>query len=250
MEVFSQYLPNFLLILLRAGIVISLLPFLGSRTFPVQFRIGIAVAVALVLTPVIDFRFEKTEIVLLVMREVLFGIMLGFAARFMFFAVDIAGQVMSNAMGMSIANAFNPDVGQSTDIARLYGFIAMLVFLSMDAHHDMIYIFVKSYEWVPGGIADLRSLLGEVTSITARMFTIALKISAPMIVIMLITNMLFGFINKAAPQMSVFFVGYPVYIFVGFLVMLLGLPVFIMVMTGYFGTVKEGMARMLALARG
>jgi flagellar biosynthesis protein FliR len=250
MEQFTHYIPNFLFILLRAGIVLNLLPFIGSTSLPAQFRIGLAVAVALVLTPVVDVHFARNAIPLVVVREVMFAMIFAFAARFVFFAVDMAGQVMSNATGLSMAAIVNPEIGQTTEISQLYSIIATLLFFAIDAHHDLIAIFVKSYELAPLGTINLQGIMTAAVSFTAGIFIIALKISAPVVIIMLITNIILGFVSKAAPQMNVFFVGYPLYLFLGFLTMFLSLPVFIYVMGGYFKGIPDEIGRVLLLMKG
>lgn len=248
-EIFTQYIPNFLLILLRVGVFFTLLPFYGSKNLPAQFKIGLIIAITLILTPVIEMNIAKNDIPILVVREVLFGIILGLTARLIFFAVEMAGQIMSNAMGMSIASSFNPDMGQSTEIARLYGMITMLIFLAVDAHHDLIFIFVRSYEWIPSGQFEIRNLIPKIISDGSRLFLISLKLSAPVVIVMLITNLLLGFLYRAAPQMNIFFIGYPIYIFVGLLVMLICIPVFINVLGGHIGTIKDDMLKAIAIGR-
>jgi flagellar biosynthetic protein FliR len=250
MDIIARYIPNFILILLRVGIVISLLPLFSRKNFPVQFKIGFAMAVALVLTPIVELKVTRTNIPSLVMREVIMGIALGLTARFVFLAVEMAGQIVSNATGLSAANIFNPELGQSTEIANLYGIIAILIFLAMDAHHDLIYILVRSYEWLPAGQADIKNLASEVISITGRIFIIAIKISAPVVVAMLISSLLLGFLYKAAPQMNILFVGFPIYIFVGFIVMIIGIPVFVNVIGTFLDSMKDEMLRVIAVARG
>jgi flagellar biosynthesis protein FliR len=250
MEIISQYIPNFLLILLRAGIIMSLLPFFGSRIFPGKFRLGFIVALALVLTPVIEFKASSIDIPILVMKEVVFGMALGLAARFVFYAIDAAGQVISYSMGLSMATTFNPEMPESTEITRLYGLFGIIIFLAADVHHDLIFIFARSYEWLPAGHMEIKNLLPEVVSVFSRMFVLVLKIGAPVIIAMLMTNLLLGFISKASPQMNVFFVGYPLYIFVGFMVLLASFPVFVYVLGGYFNGIKDEMARVIAIARG
>ncbi len=224
MEIIGPYITNFLFILLRAGIVMSLLPFFGSRNVPAQFKIGLVIAVALVLTPVINFTVDRADIPVIVMREIIMGIALGLIVRLVFLAVDIAGQVVSNAMGLSLATVFNPEIGQSTEIAQTYGIITMLVFLSMDAHHDLIALFVRSYEWVPAGGVAVGNVAREVIAVTGIIFVMAVKISAPVVIAMLISSLLLGFLYKAAPQMNIFFIGYTVYLLIGFMVMLMSVP--------------------------
>ncbi len=249
-DIFSAYLPNFLLILLRSSIFMSIVTPFGSKTLPAQFKIGFAVAIALVLTPVVQFDVSTIKIPVIVMQEVMFGIVLGSAARLIFFAADIAGRIMSGSMGLSIATAFNPDIGESTEVSTFYWIILMLVFFATDAHHDLIYIFVRSYELLPAGQININNLiLDRIVLIGSKMFLIALKISAPLIIIMLISNLVLGFVYMAAPQVNIFFISIPIYIFIGFFVMLIGLPVFINISSGYLSSIKDEMARVIAVAR-
>ncbi|MFN3395733.1 MAG: flagellar biosynthetic protein FliR [Thermodesulfovibrionales bacterium] len=245
----ARYIPNFLLITIRAGFILIMLPFFGSKTIPAAFKIGLILAIAAVLTPVIDFKIKEDEIPLLVIRELFIGITLGLVARTVFLAIETAGQIMSNTMGLSIATFFNPEIGQSTEVARLFSSILMLLFLSMDAHHDLIYIFARSYEWVPGGSFSVKSVFPEIINLTGSLFIIALKVSAPVVTVMVVTNILFGFLYRAAPQMNIFFVGYPVYIFVGLFVMLLSMPVFVNVSGNLLSSMREEMLRTIELMR-
>lgn len=251
MEFFQTLIPNFLFILLRAGIMVFFLPFFGSKTFPASFRIGFALSLALMLAPVVSFPVERAAVPLIVLREALFGMLFGLAARFLFYAVDMAGQVMSNATGLSIATVFNPEIGQSTEIARLYGILAVLLFFGVDAHHDLIALFVASYEWVPAGTpvaaADLAS---AGLDFTTRIFALALKISAPVVIVLLVANLLLGLLSKAVPEINVLFTGFPVYIFLGLTVMLLGLPVFAYVMGASFSQIKGELMRVMMIVKG
>jgi flagellar biosynthetic protein FliR len=241
----SKYIFNFLLILLRVSIFISMLPFFGSKSFPVQFKVGIVLAFSILLTPVVEPRVKEAYMPVLVAREIVLGIALGFIARFVFFAVEIAAQLVSTTMGLGMASVFDPEFGQSTEVARLYGIIAMLTFLAMDAHHDLIRVFVKSYEWMPYGKMDLSVLMGQILSVVVRMFILALKLSAPVLIMMLITNFVLGFVYRATPQINVFFISSPVFILVGFLVMLFGISVFIYVSGIYIGSIKDELLKLI-----
>ncbi|NTU41471.1 MAG: flagellar biosynthetic protein FliR [Nitrospirales bacterium] len=247
--IFSPSIQKFLLVFLRAGVFVGMLPFFGSKNFPMPFKVGLAAALALMLTPVVQFEIADIPIALLVMRELALGLILGAAVRAVFFAVDMGGQMISNAMGLSIATIFNPEMGQSTEVARIYGIIAMLLMLAVDAHHDLITIFVRSYEWLPVGQVDVRSLLLKAVGVGSRVFIVALKISAPVLVGMLITQILLGFLYKAAPQINIFMVSFPVYIGIGFLIVLISIPVFAHVFTAEFNDLRDEMLRILAVAR-
>lgn len=249
-DIFSRHLPTFLLILLRASIFVSLMPFIGSKSFPAHFKIGFAVAIAFILTPVVEIDTANISIAVLVVREIIFGMVMGSAVRIIFLAVETAGQAVSNAMGLSIATVFNPELGQSTEVARFYAIVAMLILLSIDAHHDLISIFFISYEWIPVGQVDTMNLIVKVAAEGSRIFLFALKVAAPVIVGIMTASLLLGFIYKAAPQINIFFISFPVYILLGFMIMLLGIPVFANVLTGHFHSVREEMIRILSIARG
>jgi flagellar biosynthetic protein FliR len=156
---------------------------------------------------------------------------------------------MSNTTGLSMATIINPEIGQSTEVSQLFSIIAALLFFAVDAHHDLIMIFVKSFEWVPAGTINVQGMTAAAVSFASRIFVIALKVSSPVIIIMLITNVLLGFVSKAAPQMNVFFVGYPLYLFLGFLTMLVSLPVFTYVFGGWFKGIPEEIGRMMVMMR-
>lgn len=247
---FSRYIPNFLFLLLRSSIVITLLPVVGGKQMPMQFRIGLAVMVSMLLAPVIQFEIAESNIPILVVKEMLIGAALGLTVRFIFMAVNMAGQFMSFTMGMSIAQAFNPEVGQSTSIAEVLGIIAMLFFLILDAHHDLIYVFVKSFEILPAGQMNILSIVPVVLSMVSGLFVLALKICAPVTVGVLISQLMTGFLYKAAPQMNIFFIAMPLNIFLGFLLIILTIPVFEYLMGVKFSDLRGEMIRIVTLAKG
>ncbi len=238
-ELYSKYITNFLLILIRAGLFISLMPVFGNKNFPMQFKIGFAIAIALILAPIVEITISRDHIAQYVIRELIFTLTLGLIVRFTFIAVDVAGQAISHAMHLSIATVFNPDIGHSTELARFYTILAMLLFFTMDAHHDLIYIFVKSFEVLPEKLVDIHAFTQIIVSLGSRVFLIAIKLGAPVLVAMLILSFLLGFIYKAAPQINIFFISIPLYLFVGFLVILISIPVFFSAIGGYYGEMKE-----------
>jgi flagellar biosynthetic protein FliR len=246
-DVISGYLPKFLLILLRLSVFFAILP---NKTLPARYRIGLVVAIAALLTPVVDLRPGENDVVILVVREVVLGMVLGLAVRVVFFGVEVAGQMISDSMGLSIATVFNPEMGQSTDIARFLAIVATLLFLVTDAHHDLIALFVRSYDLVPVGTGDVRALVGGGIELTGKIFRIAIKLGAPVVVGMVTLNILLGFLTKATPQINIFFISFPLYIFLGFLILLLALPAYVVAIGGSFGGMREEMERVMTMARG
>jgi flagellar biosynthetic protein FliR len=250
MDIISQYIPNFLFILLRVSIFLSFLPVLGGNQTPIQFRIGLAVFISLLMTPVVDFKIAENHIPMMIVKEIFMGMALGMTVRFIFLAVNMAGVFISQTVGMSIATAFNPEMGQSTQIAELYGTLALLYFLVMDVHHDLIFVFVKSFELLPAGQVNVQALIPKMLSMGSRLFVLALKISSPIVVGALITYLLSGFLYKAAPQLNIFFIVMPLNIFLGFMLMILSIPVFEYVLGIQFSNVRDEMVRLISMAKG
>lgn len=251
MNIFASYLPVFLLVLLRTGTAIAFLPFFSSTLFPLRIRIVFAVVLALVLTPVVNFPMpSRPEIAGVIIREAIFGMAIGFCFRLVFFAVEMAAQIMSVSMGLSMATILNPELGQATELTTLYSMLAMLFFLSVNGHYELIYAFVRSFEWAPPGNVSISRLAPAVLGMAGKMFVISLKLAAPIIIAGLAVNLLLGFMQKAAPQMNIFFVAYPLYMIVGFVLLILGLPVFMNVIGSYFDGARSDVFRIISLAKG
>ncbi len=249
-EAVSREITAFLLILLRVGIFINLFPVFGGRQLPLQFRAGLSVFIALLLTQVVNLEIAENRIPMIIVREIFIGVALGLTVRFVFLAVNMAGTFISQTIGMSIATIFNPEMGQSTQISEAYGIMAMLIFLAMDAHHDLIFVFVKSFELLPVGQLRIEPVISQVLSMGTGLFVLGLKIGAPVMVGILVTYLLSGFLYKVAPQMNIFFVIMPLNIFLGFLLIILSIPVFQYVMKIEFSNLRDEMIRLIMMAKG
>jgi flagellar biosynthetic protein FliR len=249
-EIFSGHITNFLFILLRTSIFVTLFPVISGKQLPVQFKMGLAVFISLLLTPLVNFQISENQVPLLVIKEVLIGLALAFAARFVFYAVNMAGLYISYSMGLAMGRVFNPETGQSTHVAELFGVITMLFFLITDAHHDLIYIFVKSFEILPGGKINIAAVVPMIVNLVSKMFVIALKIASPILVGLFIVHVMAGFLYKLAPQLNIFFITLPLNIFLGFLLMAVSIPVFEYVLEINFSNMRNEMMRIIMLAKG
>jgi len=257
MEIAGKEIVDFLLILLRASIVFGLLPFFGSKNMPNQFKIGFVIAFALVLTPVIDIKINDGDIPFILLSEVIGGIILGLVVRSIFIVAEMAGQVISNVMGFSMATVFDPEAGHSTDLSRLFWIISIFIFFSSGIHRDVVYIFAKTYEIIPPGRFSLAGVIGsegnapgELINLTGAIFKLTLKMASGAVVVMLTLNIIMGFISRSVPQLNVFFVSYPVYIGLGFFVIMLSLPAYIYFFNTSFEFMKDELNKVIFLLRG
>ncbi|MBI4849288.1 MAG: flagellar biosynthetic protein FliR [Nitrospirae bacterium] len=250
LQFLSGYMTNFLFIFIRSSIFVSFLPIIGGKELPGQFRIGLAFFIAILLAPAVKFEIREDSIPLIIIKEVLIALALGLTVRFVFMAINLAGQIISQTMGLSVAGIFNPEIGQDTLIGEIFGIMAMLYFLVTDAHHEIIFVFVKSFELLPAGQMNLAAVIPQVLAMGTKMFVLALKLGAPVVVGLTISNLLTGFLSKVAPQMNIFFIALPLNIFLGLLLIMLGIPVFEYVLNINFGDLKSEMMRIVLLARG
>ena len=250
LDIFSGYITNFLFILLRTSIFVTLFPVFSAQQLPMQFKMGLAFFVSILLTPVVHFDIVENQVPLLVIKEILIGLALAFSARFVFYAVNMAGLYVSFSMGLAMGRVFNPETGQSTYVAELYGVITMLFFLITNAHHDLIYIFVKSFELLPGGQVNIVSIIPMIISLGSKMFVISIKIASPILVSLLLVHIMAGFLYKMAPQLNIFFITLPLNIFLGLLLMAVCIPVFEYVLNTNFSNMRNEMMRIIMLAKG
>jgi flagellar biosynthesis protein FliR len=201
---------NWMLVFLRVSAFLFVLPFFTMANFPVALRVATGALVALLLAPVLPpFPLGKLDFlsVLGVMaQEVSIGLLLGFVSRMIFYAVDIAGSIISTEMGLNLAAIFDPMNQQSSQIAgTVLVFLATVVMLTLNLHHWMLLAFERTYAVLPAGSAHLnRALFESLVAQTSRVFTVALQISAPVIAASFVVTLIFAVLSRAVPQMNVF----------------------------------------------
>lgn len=246
----NTYLPTFLYVLLRTSMFMTFMPLFGQQNFPVQFKAGVVLALAIVITPVVDFKSEGQSIAMIVMREVALGLAMGAATRFVFEAVNVAGQLIATAMGLRAGEVFDPEFGQSGEISQLLGAMATLQFFAMNGHHDLLTVFIRSYDMVPAGGAQLKGVAEQIIPLGSRVLALGFKLAAPIIVATFMVNLVMAFLGKAAPQLNIMMTSFPVFILVGAFVLYLSVPVFMTIMEGQFLDVREEYMKVLLIAAG
>ncbi|MBF0487853.1 MAG: flagellar biosynthetic protein FliR, partial [Nitrospirae bacterium] len=200
----SKQIGNFVLILLRITILMLMLPIISSKNIPSQYKIAFSIALAALITPLVDFKLDgKEEMVFTIFKEIVLAMVLGATANLVFYAVDMAGQLMSNGMSLSIATSFDPQFGQSAEVSRFLGVLVTLLFFVMDVHHDLIAAIVKSFEVLPPGQIKVNPLMIYSFFGGTKVFILALKLAAPVMVGMVVANLLLGLLYKAAPQINI-----------------------------------------------
>lgn len=207
-------------------------PIIGTQTVPVRIRLGIAIAISWVIVPVIP-KFPVVDPlsfdgVIISLQQVLIGIALGLTVRVIFVVLELAGQAIGQLMGLMLASMVDPQNGNHVPIiGQFYLLLATLLFLAMDGHLLMIAALAKSFVWLPVGSGGLQpDKLWELIHWSGVMLATAVLIALPAMVSMLVVNLGFGVMTRAAPQLNIFAVGFPVMIIIGVTVIMLSLEGF------------------------
>lgn len=201
---------NWLLVFMRVTAFLLVLPFFSAVNFPATMRVAIGALTALLLAPLLPpFPLGKLSLFSLIgvmIQEVSIGLLLGFVSRMVFYAVDLAGNVVSTEMGLNLAALFNPLTRQSEQAPGLIlFFLAAVVMLTLDLHHWMLAGFERTYSVLPIGQAHLNAALFEtVVKHTSLIFVVALQISAPVMAVSFVITLVFAILSRAVPQMNVF----------------------------------------------
>ncbi|HYC02423.1 MAG TPA: flagellar biosynthetic protein FliR [Azospirillaceae bacterium] len=220
----------FLLVFTRVGAAFLVLPGVGETFVSARIRLLLALTTALVVTPVARplLPAQPTEpalLTLLITAEVMVGIFIGTIARTMLAAMETAGSIISNAVGLSAAQSFNPAMAAPGNaVSALLGIVAILLIFAADLHHLMIMAVVGSYDvFRPGMQLPVGDFSQHLTRVFSESFLVGLQLSAPFVVIGLVFNLGLGLVARLVPQIQIFFIGIPIQIGGGLLLLAAGM---------------------------
>jgi flagellar biosynthetic protein FliR len=209
---------RFALLLVRPGMVVMLSPGLGGRQIPAMAKIALTVMAAVALMPTVQLpETVGSNLVLIILREAAVGLSLAFVLQVLIAGAEFAGHLSSYQIGFSYGATIDPISGvRSTMLVSLYGMLATLVFLGVNGHHALLRALAASYDGVPIGVVQVdASLVAAVRDMLAMVFTVGLRLAAPVLIVLLIVELAIGLISRAAPTLSFMVIGYPIRIVVG-----------------------------------
>lgn len=217
----------------RIAALVTVAPIWGTRIIPMRVRIGLALALTVVVVPLLDARpaVEPMSLagLLVTGNQLLIGFMMGFMLRMVFSALETGGQMIGMTMGLGFAQMNDPANGVTVPVvSQFYTLLATLIFLALNGHLVLIDVLVESFRTMPvaaampgtGGLWTLLEWAGWI-------FRGAVLIALPTVAALLLVNVSFGVMMRAAPQLNVFSIGFPITLTLGFIFMLVSLPVFL-----------------------
>jgi flagellar biosynthesis protein FliR len=231
MRIDVSFLPAlaaaFLLVFARIGTMIMLMPGLGEVNIPARIRLGIALALTLILLPLHRAAYQVNlenlaPLPVLLVHEILIGLILGAIARVPISALTVAGSVIAQQLGLGFVTAVDPTQGQQGIVVGNFLTILGITFLfATDLHHLVIAALTDSYKiFKPGELIPSGDVASLATKAFALSFKIGVQLSAPFLVFGLVFNIGLGVLARLMPQMQVYFVGAPLSIMLGFLILL------------------------------
>ncbi len=231
---------GYLFIWARLMGIVFLFPFFNYRGIPFMLRVYLSLLIALLIflsmepSPELSFR-NPLEVTVLLGKEVLIGLALGYLVTLMFSVFLNAGQMVDLKSGLMLSGVFEPQFGsQVTFMGQFYYLLSLVFFLTMNGHHYFLKALADSYVIIPIDTAFMGGeLAGGVISLFADMFALAFQLVAPIIIILMVMDIALGLIAKTVPQVHVFIEGLPLKIAFSLLLFAILIPV--------FGVVWEGL---------
>lgn len=226
-------------------------PVFGNKQLPVRVKVGFSVLLAIIIAPTIGamptVAIGSPQGLLIMIQQIIIGVSIGLTMRLIFTAVEMAGELAGLQMGLGFASFYDPiNATHSAIIAQMMGIIAVLAFLAMNGHLYMLSALAESFQILPIGNMLPDKGFYAVVSWGGSIFAYALQLSLPILAALLITNIALGILTRAAPQLNLFAVGFPVTLAIGFFVLSLSAPYLIPLLDRF---IQEGLGMALNLMK-
>ncbi len=253
MRIDVSFLPAlaaaFLLVFARVGSMLMLMPGLGEMSVPVRLRLTVALVLTAVMLPLhrpdyaIDLR-AIGPVLQMFAQEMLVGVLLGLTARLAMSALQVAGSVVAQQLGLGFVTAVDPTQGQQgVIVGNFLTLLGVTLLFATDLHHLIIAALHDSFTlFRPGEVPPVGDMAALVTRTIAGAFRVGIQLSAPFLVFGIVFNLALGLLSRLMPQMQVYFVAMPLTILGGLLIFLLVVGAMMTMFLGY----SEGVLRQLA----
>lgn len=215
---------------IRIGGVLLVAPVIGDAAVPMRVKMGMCVVLTLVIAPALApiVRIEPFSAmgILMIGMQLLIGIAMGFIVKIVFAAVTVAGESIATSMGLGYAMINDPSNGRQVPIvSQFYTIIVTFLFLAYGGHHVVIQLLSISFLYLPVGESVSGNMLWLIIEWSAVIFSGAVKMALPAIAALLSVNLIMGIMTRTSPQLNLFSIGFPITTTIGFVVMLLSLPI-------------------------
>lgn len=225
----EAWLALYLWPFLRIGACFMMAPIFGASFVPPRVRLFLAGAITFIVAPLIPapgVEVFSVAAVIVTVHQLLIGFASAFALQLIFDALAMGGQLLANTMGLGFAFNVDPLRGVSTPVlGQLYMILVTLTFLAINGHLVLIEILVQGFTTLPVGMTGLDSqTIWRIGEWGSQLFAGALVVALPGMAALLVVNLAFGVMSRAAPTLNLFAVGFPITLISGLVIMYVGLP--------------------------
>jgi flagellar biosynthetic protein FliR len=224
----STWVATFMLPLFRITAVLMTMPIFGATLVPTRVRLYFALAITMALMPGLPpmpqvYALDLSAL-LLIAEQIIIGALLGFSLQLFFQAFVVAGQIISIQMGMGFASMVDPTNGVSAAvIGQFLTMLVTLLFLAMNGHLVVFEVLTESFTTMPVGSAMLVNHFWELAGKLGWVLGAAMLLVLPAITALLVVNIAFGIMTRAAPQLNIFSIGFPLTLVLGMVIFWIGL---------------------------
>lgn len=210
--------------------MMALAPLYNNGQIPARVKIGLSFLLAMVVAPSIPAGPAMDPMsmagLLILAQQLVIGLAMGLAMRMAFAGAEMAGTVTGLTMGLGFATFFDPQSeGQTSAISQFFALLMIMVYLAANIHLVVLSTLIDSFTSMPISAHPFEG--GRLQMLVAwggRIFSSGLQLSLPLVAALLITNLALGILTRAAPQLNIFGIGFPVTMGVGFIMIALSLP--------------------------
>jgi flagellar biosynthetic protein FliR len=244
---------GFVLAVVRSSAWLVVCPPFNTRMIPTQAKVAFAVALAIPVTPMVAAGAPEPEVgplIVATLMQVGAGLALGFLTQLIFAAVQAAGEIIDFFAGFTIAATFDPFTNANTAVfGRFYHLLSLALLFAIDGHLMLVRGFLNSFAAMPSGVPDFSSISELLIDNLGMFFLAALEIAAPIVGALFLTEVALGLLSKAAPQMNVFTLGFPIKILLSLILVGLALPLMPNIVGNLVrAAVRDGAALMTAFS--
>lgn len=211
--------------------MVMVAPVFSASMVPIRIRVLVSITLALIVVPILPVQAMGIEPLsvaggLITIQQVVVGVAMGFALQIVFDALILGGQAAAMSMGLGFATAVDPQRGVNVPIVSQYFMVlATLAFLALNGHLMVIETLVLSFDVLPVGQVGISTGgMEQLVYLGSHIFSGALKIALPAMTALLIVNLAFGVISRAAPTLNLFAIGFPITMLLGFIILMVSVP--------------------------
>ena len=225
----EAWLVQYFFPFVRIGACFMSAPVFAARFVPARVRLLLAAAITIIVAPLLpaaNITPFSLEGVIVTIQQIIIGLAIAFVLQLIFDALAMGGQLLSNTMGLGFAYNVDPLRGVGTPVlGQLYMILVTLTFLALNGHLLLIELLAQGFTTMPVGAAGLgQEQLWNVVSWGSQLFSGALMVALPGMTALLVVNLAFGVMSRAAPSLNLFAVGFPISLIFGLIIIYIGMP--------------------------